>query len=344
MAANYTPRVPGPIIRTDCQSERINRGWIAAHNRIALLDLMQETKKHRLRVEAAIVAKTVFVQVSLQIVLADGVIDAANAVFDEAPKSLNGIRVNFAHHIDFLAVIDPPMNVLVVMPIHHVVRREVIGKHGALGKDMLFDQPEHRGTFHIVSDHSSDATLALNHSNDRCFLVREVASHRTPSAALAPTAHKHLVHLHAGAMLPTQRRSFFIIQHRANLFEHSPRGFIGHARFALNLFSGNTVARRSHQVNRIEPSRERGGGLVKDRVSSWVNVMPAVITRIRWTAFNAVMFRDRLARIAKDAVRVETILEPFQTGRVVWEHFLEIFLGEAKHLWFAVTHGERTYV
>ena len=64
--------------------------------------------------------------------------------------------------------------------------------------------------------------------------------------------------------------------------------------------------------------------------------MATIITGIRRAAQNAVMLCNRLARIAKDAVRVEAILEPFQTGSVVWEHFIEVFLGETGHLGFAV--------
>jgi hypothetical protein len=46
-----------------------------------------------------------------------------------------------------------------------------------------------------------------------------------------------------------------------------------------------------------------------------------------------------LARITKNAVWIKVVLEPFQTSRIVWEHFLEVFFGEPKHLGFAVAHG-----
>jgi hypothetical protein len=78
---------------------------------------------------------------------------------------------------------------------------------------------------------------------------------------------------------------------------------------------------------------------MEDRVGGRVNVMAAMIARVRWTALNAVMLCDRLAGIAKDAVRVQAILEPFQTGRIVGKLLLEVFQRVRQHVRFAVVVG-----
>jgi hypothetical protein len=78
---------------------------------------------------------------------------------------------------------------------------------------------------------------------------------------------------------------------------------------------------------------------VEDRVSGWVDVMAAMIARVRRTAYNAVMLSDRVARLAKDAVWVQIILEPLKAGRIVWELLLKVFQREREHFRFAIVVG-----
>ena len=254
-------------------------------------------------------------------------INTANPVLNEAPEAFDGVRVDFAHHVDFFTVINPAMVVLVDMPIHHIVRRKVVGKDCALGEDMLFHQAKHRRAFYVGSDNGSDAALAFHHADDRSFFVLKVATHRASDRAFAPSPYVHLVHLNTGTILPAQRRSLLIVQHRANLSEHAPRGFVGDSRLALNLFRGDTATGLRHEVDRIEPSGQRSGRFMKDRVSGRVNVMAAVVTRIRRTAHNAMVLCGRLAFLAVNAIRVQVIAEPLQTGRIVWELFLKVLEG-----------------
>jgi hypothetical protein len=78
---------------------------------------------------------------------------------------------------------------------------------------------------------------------------------------------------------------------------------------------------------------------VKDCVGSRVNVMAAVVARIRRATDNAVMLRDRVARFAKDALWVQVIFQPFKAGRIVWELFLEVLYREWEHFRLAVVVG-----
>ena len=48
------------------------------------------------------------------------------------------------------------------------------------------------------------------------------------------------------------------------------------------------------------------------------------------------MLRDRFAVFAVDAVGIQAVFEPFQTGRIVWELGVKVFLRVAVHLGLAV--------
>src|SRR4051812_17343270 len=52
-------------------------------------------------------------------------------------------------------------------------------------------------------------------------------------------------------------------EQRANLTEHSPRGFVSDASFPLNLLCGDSATSRTHEVHGVEPSLERGSGFLK---------------------------------------------------------------------------------
>jgi hypothetical protein len=80
---------------------------------------------------------------------------------------------------------------------------------------------------------------------------------------------------------------------------------------------------------------------VEDCVSGWVNVMAAMIARVRRATFDAMVLCDRLASIAKDAVWVQAVLEPFQTGSIIRELLLEVFQCVREHVRLAVvvSHG-----
>jgi hypothetical protein len=43
------------------------------------------------------------------------------------------------------------------------------------------------------------------------------------------------------------------------------------------------------------------------------------------------MFCDLFARFAEDAIGIEKVAEPFETGRVVMELTLHVFEGEGRH-------------
>lgn len=93
----------------------------------------KEAQKHRLRVESPIVAEAVFVQIGLEILLADRVINAAYSALDEAPEPLHGVRVNLANHIDLFTVLDALMGIAASF-CQRVVRRVLVCENRGRGQ------------------------------------------------------------------------------------------------------------------------------------------------------------------------------------------------------------------
>src|SRR5208282_2029659 len=91
-----------------------------------------------------------------------------------------------------------------------------------------------------------------------------------------------------------------------------------------------------HEVDCIEPSSERSRGLMEDRASGRVNVMAAMIARVRRSAHNAMMLGHGLALLAIDAIRVEAIAKPFKAGCVIRVLALEVFQRIRLHVRLAV--------
>jgi hypothetical protein len=326
-----------PSVATKPESEWFWNIFGLLNDRITLFDLLQEAKKHRLCIEPAIVPEAVLIEVGLEIVPTNIVIDTADPALDKTPESLNGIRVDFASDVDSLAVVDSLMRVSA--STQAIVGAEVIGKDGGLRKHVFLNESSQGIGFHVSGNESANLPFALDHANNRSLVSP------APALSFAPASVVRLIHLNL-ATESTNRPAFFVRQHGSNLFEHAPCRLVGDARLALNLFCGDAAPSLRHEVNSVEPNRERRRGFVEDRVGGRVNVMAAMVARIGRTALNAVMLRDRAARLTEDAVWVQIALEPFQTGRIVWELLLEVFQRVRQHFRFpiVVSHKEPAYV
>ena len=63
---------------------------------------------------------------------------------------------------------------------------------------------------------------------------------------------------------------------------------------------------------------------MKDRASSRVNMMAAELARVRPPRGYLVMLRNLAARLTKDTVGIEIILEPVKASIIGWKLALEI--------------------
>ena len=195
---------------------------------------------------------------------------------------------------------------------------------------------EQSGPLNVVSNKGLNSSFAFDNADHGSLGL--VASHRSASSALAPSAHVRFVNLNRFSS--TADRLSTIFQHGANLLKHTPRGFIRDARFPLNLLCRNSAARLCHEVDRVEPSRKRRRRFVEDRSSSWVNVMTTAVARIRGTTHHAMMFSCRFALLAINTVRIKAIAEPLQTGRIIGKLCLEVPERVGLHGRFAVAHSD----
>src|SRR5579872_803987 len=255
-------------------------------------------------------------------------VDATYSALHERPKTLNRVGVNVPHHPHLGTMADPL--VLLHADSDTIIDDILIRKDRTLGKDVLAHQSENALRRDIGSGHGFDSPNTflrrpLDDSNHRSLLL--VAAHGSSSVPLAGSTVVHLIHFDRSA-----QRCAVILEKGANLVEHAPRGFVGDASFAFDLFCRDSATCGGHQVDRMEPRLKRSRGLVEDRSSGRVNVMAAMIARIRGAARYAMVLRDILAELAVDAIRVQVATKPFQTGRIVWKHLLKVFECEAAHL------------
>src|SRR5207237_1953532 len=169
-------------------------------------------------------SEAVLIEISLYIVTSERMINPTQSSLDQHPEPFNCVRMDVAHYIDLLAVIDSVMYILIKVPVQCIVGREIICKHRALGQNVFLGHAQQSRAFHVSRNQCADAALALHHSDYGSFLVLKIASHRATDSSLAPSAVIRFIHLDAGTTFPAQR--CILIQHCPNLLKPSPRGFV----------------------------------------------------------------------------------------------------------------------
>src|ERR1019366_6796404 len=256
--------------------------------------------------------------------------------FKEHPKSLNGVCVAVSRNVDALAVIDSLMRV--AASVKPLIGAIVICKDNGFRQDVLFNKPSERVRLRVRSNESANFAFALNHSHhsNLCGILGRRATALSAAHVLRPEI--AFVHFDSAVESANRPRTFGI-QHGANLFEHAPRGFVGDSGFAFDLLGRDSTASRSHEVHGIEPRCQRSWRLVKDRIRCRVNVITAMLAAVRRAALDAVVLRNLLAVLAINAIGIEVVLEPFQTGGIIRELAAKGFNRVTLHLWLAVHFG-----
>ena len=75
----------------------------------------------------------------------------------------------------------------------------------------------------------------------------------------------------------------------------------------------------------MEPSRQRRGRFMEDRASGRMHMIPAVLAAVGGPTSDPIMLRDLAAVFTKDAIGIEAVLEPFETGRIIGKLCLKGF-------------------
>lgn len=211
-----------------------------------------------------------------------------------------------------------------------IVRVQFVGIDRRARQYSRFNERNERSGLGVLYDLSRDFALPLQNACDNGFTARATACNPSRSNMLV-----HVLSLAAKIAFVSldfaAKRIVIFLQHRTDLFEHAPRGFIGHACFALKLLCGDTAASRGHEIDRVEPSFQRRRGLVIDRVRSWVYVVPAVLAGIGLARGYFVMLRYFVARLAKDTIGIKIVFQPFKASIISGEIALEILECVARH-------------
>src|SRR6266581_3695824 len=123
-----------------CGPTRARRSmrFSSGRSRRQLRNPRQNQLEKQISTVSPIESKTVFVQVSLQVLRAHVVVDPADTALYQTPESFDGLSVNVARDVNLCAVPDALVNISVLLKA--IVRNVVIGEHGARRQDIFLRQ------------------------------------------------------------------------------------------------------------------------------------------------------------------------------------------------------------
>ena len=184
-------------------------------------------------------------------------INAFDAILYQRPKTVDGVCMAVAHHVDVVRVKD------FFVTITHFAKSVV---------DWIFVRIKFRAFIDFILN-NREKRLALGIRNSVRFDLPVFPSGNSYNGSFIRRAASAF-----SASRPTEVRlvNFDFPIHRVNIFgkhladflAHSPSRFVGNASLALDLLGGNSTASLSHEIDCIEPSRQRGAGLVEDSSGS----------------------------------------------------------------------------
>lgn len=219
---------------------------------------------------------------------------------------------------------------LVTTTRQRIVRRQFIGIDHRARQYSRFDERNERSRFCVLYDLRRNLALSLQNARHDGFTTGA-----TPGNPSRPNILVHVLRLATKETFVSfnlaAKRIMVFLQHRTDLFEHAPRGLIGHSRFTLKLLCGDTATRRGHKIDRVEPCAKRRARLVIDSVRSWMYMMPAVLAGIRFTRGYLVVLRYLVARLAKDAIGIKVVFQPLKASIIGREITLKILECVARH-------------
>ena len=289
-------------------------------------DSMSESLKHIVASEtlSTVETKGVLVQVSLQVMSADAMIDAANPILGQAPKALNRVSVGIARDKDFTRVMDAL--VLVAHRFQRIVRDIFISKNRAVRHGPLDNVGHQRCGLRIRHDPGDDSAFAFDHAKNGSFTspAGAVMLAFARVFVLLQTTVKTFVSFNLAGQF---RAIVAFVQHRANLLEYTPCGFIGDAKLPFQLLRTDSAPRAGHQIHRIEPELQRGGRILEDRAAHRMFVMSAKLAAIGRARRGTMMLGYLLAFRAENAVWIEPFNELFKASCIVWIFALELNQG-----------------
>jgi len=247
---------------------------------------------------------------------------ASDRALEQRPVAFDGVRVKYAAHVFFGAMVNPPMN----------VGRAKIGV----------------GPMHVRADHASRLYIGIDDRLHNCLRVgrdrasakravardhphddRLVALRRAVMNAFLPAADKCFINLDVAA----ERPLVVGVGHELPKFmAHAPGCLVGDADLALNFLGRYPMARARHQIHGEKPMRKLGPRLVEDRMRAWIDVMAALLAGIGTTLRHRMKVRPRVTCRAFYVRPAEVDLHELRkAGRIVRVFGLEFLEGVFGH-------------
>ena len=214
---------------------------------------------------AVVISKLEFVDVQLQILLANLVERADDTTLEYAKESLNGVGVNRTSNIFILAMANRAVRVFTIkaaIPLA-LIRREQANpvRHGFAHKGV-------KGFGAGIGNHPSDHVAGPLDSPDHDFLARATSPAEVATTALTLVlvlglaAHKCFIHFNVAHQLA----EFNVAEGSADLVAHRPSSLVGaEAHHAMNLKRADALLAGEHQVNNAEPLAQRLIRVFEDR-------------------------------------------------------------------------------
>ena len=313
--------------------------YLTVQLRRPLRNALQNRPELLVSLMAAVVAEGEFVEIALQILLADPVVRSVDAPFEQAPESFDGVGVDFSDGVDTALVPDSAVPVVCGFSIlrpHHgdsLIAFQFVGVDDAAGFHMLPHKSEHGGPGDVRHDPRNDLSATFDESNDGSLFP--VSAHRAASPVLPHAAIIGFVHLDRR----TLQFQIAVRHEHANLFEHAPRGFVSHSGFPLNLFCGDTAASGPHEERGIKPEPQRSARLLKDGPGQRVNLTTAVSASVGGAASHTMVLPLNAAlSTGSNAAGESPLLDKFQAGIIVRKFRVEIPNGVAEGFRDALFH------
>src|SRR6266700_6120480 len=184
-----------------CGPTRARRSmrFSSGRSRRQLRNPRQNQLEKQISTVSPIESKTIFVQVSLQVLRAHVVVDPADTALYQTPESFEGLSVNVARDC---AVPDALVNISVLLKA--IVRNVVIGEHGARRQDIFLRQTMKSVPCRVRSytrHNPANALLCVTfrHAHDRTFVAPQ---RRTPTFLYHHSSPPvvHFVHLNRRAL------------------------------------------------------------------------------------------------------------------------------------------------
>jgi hypothetical protein len=229
-----------------------------------------QSGEHRRSLLAGVEPELKLLRVFMQMLSRNTHVSSLDASFKVLPEIFEVVNVGIAPD-----VFPQPVGnsgVLVALGRKIAVGHEFIRMNLRTLLDVCFNDGLQCGAFNIGNNFGHHVTIALKHSHDDRFAESSAATW-----AGTPPADNRLIDFHNTRQRPLAVNVLHVL---ADIVTHAPSRLVSYAKLPLQFFRGNTVARRSEEINCEEPELQRRAAVFKGRARCGVKMMPAPLASV----------------------------------------------------------------